>query len=212
MFRRIVSSVLLLFLICLNGFSQKTLAGYIVQLSGDTLIGEIKKTNFADLRGSKFYGSDGLKINISTKTIKAFKVDKEIYISEKVSSLGITDKVNTSGSIFVKLIINGPVQLYSVNYCFGKKSIKDRQNRVYKERCPVIYYFKKEGDPYFEAYRYEDVSILKIKQKFESPQIANYFKDYEDLSKEILYQVIKRNRVDVMVKRYNDWKKENNGD
>lgn len=186
-------------------YAQKGLKGYVVTSAGDTLHGMIKKSQFSDLRGTKFYGDNGRKIKIVSGEILAFKVDREVYRSVSVKDLGITDDVKNNGYMYIKLIVDGPVQLYKVGYCFGKKTINDRKNRVYKERCPDIYFFKKDSGDYFEAFRNEDLAMRKVNQKHTSAELAGYFQDAKELSKEIMYEMLKRHMVDVMAKRYNEW-------
>ncbi len=187
-------------------FAAKGLPGYVVTLDGDTLHGRILKSNFSDLRGTKFFGKDGSKMRLVPGEISAFKVDVEYYVSVPVDHLKLTDDFKNNGNVFVQRLMNGPVSLYRVGYCFGKKTINDRQNRVFKERCPKIYFLKRGEDPYFEAFRDEELTLKKVQQKNTTGQLAGYFEDYEDLSKNILFERYKRTSLDLIVKEYNDWK------
>lgn len=197
-------------LLSIQVFAQKGLPGYVVTEDGDTLKGTIKKSQFSDLRGSKFFGADGQKMKIVPGKIKALRIDREIYISASIKSLGIREDFKNNGHVFLKLLVKGEVRLYRTQYCYGGKSSAKRESGVFKERCPKVYYLKRDGEPYFEAYKHDpSVTFLKAKKQRKSDnQLAGYFEDYTELSKDIMYGKYERNMIDVIVKKYNDWKAE----
>lgn len=166
-------------------FSQQTLVkGYIVQLNGDTVRGDIKvnpKKEFEMYSKIAFIEPNGMQRMYKADKIKSYAYDGKVFVAVK----------NDGESMFYKTLSNGAINLYETQYeVLLMNDLKVKND----------YFMKKSGSDEY----------VKIKHGRFKKQLAEEMSDNSKLVKEL--EENKKLELENMVEvfnQYNTWAKSN---
>lgn len=170
--------------------------GYIITLQNDTIYGRIKD-RFPD-RGPLAYDKVVLKDKNGDKTkyypidIKGYcKGDEEYYLSIQDGSM----------KFFAKVIVDGEVKLLRIH---------KRTTLAYPTGGGNVGYI---SDSYTTYYLYKTTTgeATKVKQRDFYRVMSEYFNDCEPVSQMILNKELCYKDLEIIVEKYNKWKKEKKG-
>lgn len=159
--------------------------GYIVTNTLDTLHGKILYTTTGQRSAKCMFKEDGYddKVKYKPFTIKGYYVKDQYYISKVFD---IHPSLSYGLGVFMRV----------VNVGEGPVSILEYRNTDFEYGYNQFFLVKK-GEPSHE------INPLKFRKT-----VAPFFSDYKELQEDILAGKYKKRELDLIVKRYNDWKKQ----
>ncbi len=161
---------------------QNFVKGYIVQLNGDTVKGEIKVNPKKELdlfAKVAFKEANGMQKTYKPGKIKAYGFDKNIFISAK----------NNDEDVFFKVLSSGVLDLYTVEYeVLQMNEVKTKHDL----------YVKKKGA----------LDFIKIKHHHYKKQLAEQIADASHIVKEMEENKdFEFDHIEKVVNEYNTWAK-----
>ncbi len=178
------TSILLFLTIVTITFNHKAFAqvkyrkGYVIQLKGDTLKGEIEsnsKKEFDNFRKIKFRASAGMPVkSFNASKLKEYRMDSIIFISRKIDDL----------DVFIKQILTGTHNLYE-----GRTEETDGKETSY---LPDYFYTKSD----------ETILIQDKPSKFKKQMIA-FMSDNKEIVKALEEEKYNYASVIELFKAYN---------
>jgi len=188
MTKRKLVNVLFILMLCVsvNGFAQGNfMKGYVINLKGDTLKGELKNNPKKEI---DMYSKVYLKIS---------ETDKKYYKPDKIKEYSVNGKTYVSRmhdgeAVFMKRISNGVVNLYEYQVIW--------LNKLNEEVIESEYYVEKKGD----------AAPVKIKSGKFKKQICEIMSDNADLIKDIQDKKYEYENIVDVFEQYNTWAKEQN--
>jgi len=175
-------------------------AGYIIKNNGDTVRGTIKDRKFttspANSGKIKFIDAKRNKSNITPDKVKGYCRKGSVFY--RTLPVGRESKLQ-----FARILETGNVILFGyttntfVDAMASAKSNKNAADNHITSVIDYVYFYQKSKDPN---------SLMKVKRdKFESVSLF-YFKDYEGLIKQIESKSLKYEDIELVVKKYNEFK------
>lgn len=158
--------------------------GYIIQLNGDTLKGEIKNNTKNDLplfETVAFQTNPSDKKSYRANKIKEFSFDENVFVARTLD-----DK-----PVFVKRVSSGAINLYQY---------KTEQYFMNNIRVYVDYYMEKSGTD----------ELIHIKESKFKKQISDVMGDDEDLIKDVNDKKYAYENIEDLFEQYNNKPKEGN--
>ncbi len=159
---------------------QTFVPGYVVELSGDTLKGEIKINPKKELdlyTRVAFKDANGLQKTYKPGKIKSYGFDKSVFISG----------VNDDEPVFLKVLSSGILNLYSLQYeVLQMNELKTKHDYFMKPRS---------GE-----------SLIKIKHGRFKKQLAEHMADATELVKKIEEDKhLEFENIALVFDQYNTW-------
>jgi hypothetical protein len=159
--------------------------GYVIDLKGDTIKGEIKIPRSG--KEYELFGKVSIKIsayeqkNFKAAKVKEYNLDGYSYIPKKVDS----------EMVFMKRVSTGALNLYEykfLDFLMGKEEVKTE------------YYIEKNGED----------DLVRLKSGKFKKQVSEIISDNEELVKEI-EENYEYNNIADLVNEYNSWAKQQKG-
>lgn len=181
--KKIVLTISLIFAFTFSLSSQVTFVkGYMIDMDGDTLNGEIKlnpKKDFDLFNKVFFKDASGVQKNYKPDKVKGYGFDNKHFIASKYEG----------EMMFYKVLAHGKLNLYEMMY----------ETQIMNEIS-----YKSE---YFIAKK-EDAEYTRLKQGKYKKQIGEFMKDNDDiLANADDDKKFEIEKVVELVNQYNDWAK-----
>lgn len=182
--------------------------GTLILRNGDTLSCDINLGNFENKQVITIM-LDKKKVKYRPAEIKSVEVGGMKYVSVPVKLFSISDEIRSDGHVLVEAVEEGVISLYKLSYCHDYSISKDRRAKGSMTECKSIFYLLSDIKPYyFEVYSTSNTVsamslINKNKQKHSLNELAGYFEACPEVSKDILYERIKRVNIYDAVEQYN---------
>ena len=161
---------------------QSFVKGYVVQLNGDTLHGEIKinpKKEIELYQKVAFKEASGLQKTFKPDKLKAYGFNNEAFIAAKIDD----------EPLFYKVLSSGTLYLYEV---------KHEVLQMNELRIKIDFFMKKKGSEDF----------VKIKQGRFKKQLVEQMADAADIVKEIeTNKQLEIENLEQVFDQYNTWAK-----